>query len=553
MRVCLWQNGANNILDLFAIGIERSGGSVERHDPLAVRHHQMAGVIRGYDCHVVWSGMYNFSDQIIAHCRHNKKPVFVLDHGWMNRGEYYHAGLNGLNGQADFKNENSSPDRFESLGIELKPWREEGKHILLCGQLSGDITLPCDRKEWAKQVIKRVEGLTDLPIVYRPHPGDKNRKPIEGCTFSKSDLETDLSEAACMITHTSNTVINALVEGVPVFTTGKSIAYPIIPDFEDFALFLKKSGIYYGSIIQQSREQFFNNLAYAQWNQDEIEQGIPFRRLMGLYDLKIKVTPEKRKESMDENKAYTINKSNATWFPETRNIDSDFTVLTCTGNRKHLIPQLKKYLDRQTVQPGQWLIIDDGEDKIPPEMIEGADRFFRDRTSESNQKNLIRSMLEVLIFVKYEKVIIMEDDDWYHPQYLEVMSNYLDQYDLAGQKNTYIYNVPAKAWYQSDCKEACTLGRTGFTKAVFNTIQETLPKTRRMPDMAIWLNYEGNKIMLPPDPHLYVGIKGISNNAITKADHDPESSRLKNKDENFEDLRKLIGDEDAEFYINLVG
>ena len=74
-----------------------------------------------------------------------------------------------------------------------------------------------------------------------------------------------------------------------------------------------------------------------------------------------------------------------------------------------------------------------------------------------------------------------------------------------------------------------------------------------MPDMAIWLNYEGNKIMLPPDPHLYVGIKGISNNAITKADHDPESSRLKNKDENFEDLRKLIGDEDAEFYINLAG
>ena len=68
--------------------------------------------------------------EIFRRQRDKNLDVVVLETGYINRGDgeahHYAAGFNGLNGRADFRNEDSPDDRVKKLGVELKPWRKGG-------------------------------------------------------------------------------------------------------------------------------------------------------------------------------------------------------------------------------------------------------------------------------------------------------------------------------------------------------------------------------------------------------------------------------------------
>ena len=295
MRVCSWDNPKHariSLLEALSAGAQASGAVVDSRDLFRDVNHR---IIRQYDAHLVYSRMYNFADRVIAKCRHLGKPVLVIDSGYIRRGEYYAVGLGGINAEADFKNAGSPPDRFNALGVEIKPWREGGEYVLLCGQRRIDITLPCPPQEWAIVMRDVVRSVTGLPILYRPYPSEPAcHARIDGALPSRGSLEDDLADAALLVTHTSNVVINALLDGIPCVTSGHGVAERVVtiglkPETEAlFPAWARGKAALIQHVLDAPRHTlpdrvpFFHDLAYAQWTKDEMESGLPFRRLMGI-------------------------------------------------------------------------------------------------------------------------------------------------------------------------------------------------------------------------------------------------------------------------------
>jgi hypothetical protein len=203
---------------------------------------------------------------VIAEQRKRGLDVIVLETGYINRGDgenhHYAAGYNGLNGRADFRNANSPADRAEKLSVTLQPWRKNGEHILLCGQVPWDASVDhISFKAWLNTMQETLKQVTWRPVRFRPHP--QMVKP-------DMSLEEDLENCWAVVTFNSNTAVDAALRGIPVFAddTG-SMAYPIAnKDIAQIAI-----------PHMPERKQWLNNLAYAQWTPDEMRQGLTWEHL----------------------------------------------------------------------------------------------------------------------------------------------------------------------------------------------------------------------------------------------------------------------------------
>jgi hypothetical protein len=120
----------------------------------------------------------------------------------------------------------------KDLGISLKDYRTNGKHILLCLQRNGGWSMNgVDVQDWAVHVIRLIRQHSDRPIVVRLHPGDKQTKlaienprytgPIpfsNNVTLSKNiNLVDDLRDCWAAVNYNSSPLVAAAIEGVPVF------------------------------------------------------------------------------------------------------------------------------------------------------------------------------------------------------------------------------------------------------------------------------------------------------------------------------------------------
>lgn len=215
--------------------------------------------------------------EVFQRQRDNNLNVVVLETGYINRGggehHHYAAGINGLNGRADFRNKGMSDLRAQALrsvayGLELKPWREYGRNVILCGQVPWDASVDgTEHVRWLGLTAGKLMETVDRPIIFRPHPlGPKFTIP--GTIQSTNrPLDADLHQdggAHAVVTFNSNSAVEALLEGVPVYAedagsmaygmgaaTLADLAQPAMPD----------------------RLQWLADLAYAQWTPAEMREG----------------------------------------------------------------------------------------------------------------------------------------------------------------------------------------------------------------------------------------------------------------------------------------
>ena len=212
--------------------------------------------------------------EVIRQQRQKNLDVLVLETGYINRGDgpnhHYAAGWNGLNGRADFKNKNSPPDRFQKLCVEVKPWRTNGEHVVLCAQVPWDASVDhSDHIEWIRYAVRKIQGNTDREVRFRPHPLAK-LPPIPGCDYSTEPLESDLQNAWAVVTFNSNSAVESLIHGVPAFAFDEgSMAWGIA----------NKGWGMLESPKTPNRSQWLNDLAYCQWTLDEMREGIAWRHL----------------------------------------------------------------------------------------------------------------------------------------------------------------------------------------------------------------------------------------------------------------------------------
>jgi hypothetical protein len=161
-------------------------------------------------------------------------------------------------------------DRWNGLGLEPAPWRNDGEHIVFAGSSAKyhdfyDLPAPTP---FAEKVFRRLRGQTRRPLIYRPKPSWRDATPIEGTTYSEAPqtIIDVLRNAHALVTHGSNACFEALLAGVPCIIIGDAVAKPLSSTELDEIEAPRFSR-------DKERMQWFYNLAYQQWTMSEMNSG----------------------------------------------------------------------------------------------------------------------------------------------------------------------------------------------------------------------------------------------------------------------------------------
>ena len=281
MKFRLWKEfGARNADPVF---------DAFRHSVLAAGHSiSDANDIHASDCHVIWSVLFNGrmapNKNIWNNCIRHNRPVIVLEVGGINRGTTWKVGLNGINRDAYFGDRGNTEERAKSLRLELKPWKDKGEYILICGQ--HDKSLQWENmprmSHWVMDTIDTIQKHTDIPIVFRPHPRCRleaiesqfrnvyrdEPRHIQG---TYDDFNLSFTKVHAVVSYSSNPGPQAILNGVPAFVSPSSLAYEAANDL-DFLHDIENP-------LKPDRTEWLNDYAWTEYTLDEISAGIPLKRL----------------------------------------------------------------------------------------------------------------------------------------------------------------------------------------------------------------------------------------------------------------------------------
>lgn len=204
--------------------------------------------------------------------------IIIMDSGYIHRGNkphhYQAVGLNGLNGRADFKPEKAEPFRWHDLGVATQPWREDGEHILLVGQVPWDSSVQhTDHHKWLSDTAVEIGRYSSRPIRFRPHPKAwRHLPPIKGTEYSRNSLAEDFENCWAVVTFNSNVGVDAVIAGIPVFYADRgSMARDIASDD------LRQLE----SPVMSKRSDWAARIAYSQWSKPEMVTGLAWEHLIG--------------------------------------------------------------------------------------------------------------------------------------------------------------------------------------------------------------------------------------------------------------------------------
>lgn len=264
------------VMDAFKEGVQYSGDSaVDCQNP-----------VDNIDVPVIWSILWTnpIRKRVFDYYTKKGKPVLVLEVGGLIRNKSWKVAIGGINSEARFNNQSDHyPERWKKFGLDLKPWKKEGKYIIICGQheKSGawnhGSTL-----EWLGGLIKNIRQHSNKPIIFRPHPrfdvkvpGSFDctvQKPIFKGNYDCFDLPQVLENTHLLISNNSNPAIEATVNGVHTFVEKSSLCY-------DVSI---KNLKYINNLPCPDRTAWRDNIAHTEWFLEEIKKGIPYKRLRNL-------------------------------------------------------------------------------------------------------------------------------------------------------------------------------------------------------------------------------------------------------------------------------
>lgn len=130
------------------------------------------------------------------------------------------------------------------------------------------------------------------------------------------------------------------------------------------------------------------------------------------------------------------------------------TVITPTHDRPAAWPLAERWMARQTVQPDQWIVVDDGATPAPLTM--GQQHVRRDGR-ETGGSSLAMNLLAALPHARGDVVLVIEDDDYYRPDHIAVCVERLQQHRAVGCTWLNYYNLQLRAWkrIRNSCAALC--------------------------------------------------------------------------------------------------
>jgi hypothetical protein len=148
-------------------------------------------------------------------------------------------------------------ERFKRLMLPIAPWRR-GRHVLVCppGDTFTQAVGGFAAQDWLESTLRALLAHTDRPIQIRHKPDAKR---------AMRPLAHDLQDCHALVTYMSNTAVEAVLAGVPVFTTGRCAASAMGQhDLTRIEL----------PVYPDNRLDWAAMLAANQWTVDEIKRGM---------------------------------------------------------------------------------------------------------------------------------------------------------------------------------------------------------------------------------------------------------------------------------------
>lgn len=227
------------------------------------------------------------------------------------------------------------------------------------------------------------------------------------------------------------------------------------------------------------------------------------------------------------------------------------TLITPTGSRPEAWALCEKYMARQTYKGNiQWIVIDDG---TPPTKCTLGQEYYRGPKEWRPGINTQRlNMDEALKHVKGDFIFVVEDDDWYAPNYIESYLKLLTLYPAVGEGNSKYVNILDRSWREWNNYKHASLCQTALRKELLPRLEEAVDSGELFMDIVLWRIFFTHKLK----PFLFVnqdyciGVKGLPGRHGIGAGHFPKEKGFQG-DPGFSELRRLIGDEDVQAYINI--
>jgi hypothetical protein len=239
-------------------------------------------------------------------------------------------------------------------------------------------------------------------------------------------------------------------------------------------------------------------------------------------------------------------------------------LITPTGNRPAQIELCRCFMQRQTYT-GEvvWIIVDDCNPRTTDMIGEG----FKDKwtivkiyptpawtTGQNTQARNIAAGIDFAANYNPEAIFIIEDDDYYKPQYLQRMMDRMTV-KVLGELNTVYYNIFYRNYFINRNQNHVSLFQIAFTPDMIPLFKTCY--NDRFIDFNFYqkLHAQGyvgrGEVGFFNESNLAIGIKGMKGRAGIGAGHGRLMNMLPDPGMNY--LISQIGPEDAKLYERYYG
>lgn len=170
------------------------------------------------------------------------------------------------------------------------------------------------------------------------------------------------------------------------------------------------------------------------------------------------------------------------------------SVVTCTGDRKISLSLLSRWIKNQTIQPDQWLIVDDGEIPFVPSM--NCDYISRTPQKSDPPHTLGLNLLTAIPHIKGDIVLFCEDDEYYAPAYIQsIVEKFYKGYEAVGICRSKYYNLRYRTYYVHSTVDHASLAQTAIKKEYLGKLKGMLNGDPFI-DIRIWEEVSGKRVSL---------------------------------------------------------
>jgi hypothetical protein len=188
------------------------------------------------------------------------------------------------------------------------------------------------------------------------------------------------------------------------------------------------------------------------------------------------------------------------------------TLLTATGCRPQAWAICEELMRRQRYAGEvRWIIVDDGEIPQPITfkregwltMVVRPEPFWKPGDN-TQARNLMAGMDYV---ESTDRLLIIEDDDCYAPDYLGWCAEMLDEADLIGESFARYYNIKTRMARPLNNGQHASLCSTAMKGRAIEAFRAELRPGIQYIDLHLWRNFTGRKIL--QRGQRVVGMKGL--------------------------------------------